>query len=135
VSTPANLADRYGRPADARAVRRSRRRVALIAGSLVALLVAWILWTDQLGFGPTTTWEDTTHTLVNDSTVTVEFRLTATPGHQVACAIQAQDKAFTVVGWKVVVYPASTQSVRSFTESVTTIGPATTGLVGQCWLT
>jgi len=109
--------------------------VAVIAGTLIALLVAWILWTDQLGFGPKVTWEDTGHSLVSANAITVEFRLTATPGHQVACAIQAQDKAFTVVGWKVVLYPASTERVRSFNESVTTIGPATTGLVGQCWLT
>ena len=135
MSTPENLADRYGRPTDARAARRTRRRVSIIAGSIIALFIAWALWTDQLGFGPKVTWQDTSNSIVNDSTVTVEFRLTATPGHQVACAIQAQDRAFTVVGWKVVVYPASTESVRSFTETVTTIGPATTGLVGQCWLT
>lgn len=135
MSTSANLADRYGRPTDARGARKTRRTVSIIAGSLLALFIAWILWTDQLGFGPQVSWKDTSNIIVNDSTVEVEFTLTATPGHEVACAIQAQDRSFVTVGWKVVVYPASPERLRKITETVSTIGLPTTGLVGQCWLT
>lgn len=135
MTSESNLNDRYGRRPDAQSSRRGRIIIASIAGGILLAWLAWILATDQLGLGPRVTWNDTGHSLVSSSEVRVDYTVDATPGREVACAIQAQDKSFTIVGWKVFVLPASEQRIRSFSHSVTTMGQATTGLVAQCWLT
>ena len=135
MSTDSNLNDRYGRKANVNSARRFR---ILITTFVVAVIVAWVTWilvTDQLGFGPKVSWTDTGHSLLSSSEVRVDYAIDATPGREVACAIQAQDKTFTIVGWKVVVLPPSSERVRTFSDAVTTMGQATTGLVAQCWLT
>ena len=70
-----------------------------------------------------------------DCQVSVMFDLTVTEGHEAACAIQALNPDFAIVGWKVFVYPPSTERIRQITETITTSEFATTGLVYSCWLT
>lgn len=135
MSTDSALDDRYGRKTDAHTVRR--RRILLI--SLVAAVLlswfAWILLTDQLGLGPKVAWTDTGHSIISSTEVRVDYAVEATTGREVACALQAQDKSFTIVGWKVVILPPSSDRIRVFSDTLTTMGQATTGLVAQCWLT
>ena len=135
MTSESNLNDRYGRRADAQSSRQGRILIITLASILLGAGAIWMFSTDQLGLGPKVTWTDTGHSLLSSTEVRVDYTIDATPGRQVACAIQAQDKGFTVVGWKVVLLPASEQRMRSFSETLTTIGQATTGLVAQCWLT
>jgi hypothetical protein len=58
-----------------------------------------------------------------------------TPGHEFACAIEAMNTGFAIVGWKVFTYPASDELTQTLQESVKTTEPATTGFVSSCWLT
>lgn len=128
------LDDRYGR---SRAVRSPRQRRLLVIGITTLSAVAiiwWLLWTDVLGLNATVVARDTGHSLVSDTRVSVDFDLTVTEGREAACAVQALNPDFAVVGWKVFVYPASTERLRQITETVVTSEPATTGLVYSCWL-
>lgn len=135
MSTENILADRYGRAATPRGPIRRNLGVIITSAVIIVGLVIWAITTDVLGFGPSTEARDLGFKDLTATSVTVEFELTATPGHEVACAIQAQNTAFAIVGWKVFVYPASEQRIRDMTETIKTSQPATTGLVYQCWLT
>ena len=129
------LEDRYGRSRTARNPRRRRIVIAAIAIVTVGAVIWWLLWTDVLGLNPSVTYRDTGHSLISDSQVSVTFDLTVTEGRESACAVQALNPDFAVVGWKVFVYPASTERIRQMTETITTSEFATTGLVYSCWLT
>ena len=135
MSTENTLADRYGRSANPRGPIRRNLNVIIPSIVIIIGLVIWGASTDVLGFGPKAEVRDLGYSNLTDSSVTVQFELTATPGREVACAVQAQNTAFAIVGWKVFVYPPSTQRIRDIEETIKTSQPATTGLVYQCWLT
>ncbi|GAA1763842.1 DUF4307 domain-containing protein [Agromyces humatus] len=128
------LAARYGRT---RANRR-RDRVLLIAGAAFAaiVLLAWVVWAGLDGQKPQVEVTDTGHRLINDErAVEVSWNLSVPPGNDTACVVQALNEDFTVVGWKVIDVPASTQHIRSLTETVRVAQEANTGLIYRCWLT
>ena len=135
MSTENTLADRYGRSANPRGPIRRNLNVIIPSIVIIIGLVIWGASTDVLGFCPKAEVRDLGYSNLTDSSVTVKFELTATPGREVACAVQAQNTAFAIVGWKVFVYPPSTQRIRDIEETIKTSQPATTGLVYQCWLT
>ena len=135
MSTENTLADRYGRPATPRGPIRRNLGVIITSAVIIIAVVVWGITTDALGFGPKAEARDLGYNSLTDTSVTVEFELTATPGHEVACAVQAQNTAFAIVGWKVFVYPPSEQRIRDISETIITSQPATTGLVYRCWLT
>lgn len=129
------LEDRYGRSRTAPNPRRRRWIIGAISIVTLAATIAWLLWTDVLGLKPSVVYRDTGHSLISDSQVSVKFDLTVTEGLEAACAIQALNPEFAVVGWKVFVYPPSTERIRQISETITTSEFATTGLVYSCWLT
>jgi len=131
----ATLEDRYGRSRTATHPRRRRLVIAAAAVVIIGAVIWWLLWTDVLGLNPSVVSRDTGHSLVSDSQVSVSFDLTVTPGRSAACAVQALNPDFAIVGWKVFVYPPSTERIRQITETITTSEAATTGLVYSCWLT
>jgi hypothetical protein len=135
MSTENTLADRYGRSSEPRGPIRRNLGVIITSAVIIIGVTLWGISTDALGFGPKAETRDLGYTNLTESSITVKFELTATPGHEVACAIQAQNTAFAIVGWKVFVYPASDQRIRDIEETIKTSQPATTGLVYQCWLT
>ena len=125
---------RYGRSR----TRRTRDRLLLIGGAVVVaiVLVAWVVWAGLDGQKPQIEVTDTGHRLVNDErAVEVSWNLSVPPGNDTACIVQALNEDFTVVGWKVVDVPASTQHIRSLTETVRIAQEANTGLIYRCWLT
>lgn len=129
------LNERYGR---SQKVANPRRRKAIlwsVAALTVGAIIAWLLWTDILGLKPSVVYRDTGHALISDSQVSVSFDVTVKDGREAACAIQALNPDFAVVGWKIFVYPPSTERIRQITETITTSEFATTGLVYSCWLT
>lgn len=101
---------------------------------LAALLTAWIIWANPFAFGDAVDAKDLTHSLIGKSTVSIQFQLTAQPGRKAACALKAMDDQFSIVGWRVIEFPASTEFIRTFSEEVNTVKPAVTGLVASCWL-
>ena len=131
VTTKEELAERYGR-----AQRPIRRRLFWIAVTGVAALsVAALAWLtvsnsfDDVGF------DETGFELVDARTVTVSFQATPPAGAAFACAVQALDEDFGIVGWRVVEYPGSEETTRAFVETIPTVAQATTGTVKVCWVT
>jgi hypothetical protein len=122
-----SLEQRYGAP------RRPRRGWwALGIGAVVAVALIWMVW---VTFGnPTIETRDITATVNSESReMTVSWSVTAQPGTRLACAVQALNRDFQVVGWKVVDIPASSEFTRQFSETFRTAMTPQTGLVYACW--
>jgi Domain of unknown function (DUF4307) len=98
------------------------------------VLTAWIVWAGLLGENAKLEANDTGHVIVSDSLVTVRFDVTVNPGAKVGCALEALNGSFTVVGWKLISLPASSERTRAFSEDVRTSEQAVTGLIYRCWL-
>ncbi len=131
MSSP-SLDERYGRT---RAVSRSRRVFAIaVAGAFAVVLIAWVVWAALDGDSANIEFRDVAHEIIDDSSVSVTWQVTAEPGSSVTCAVKAMNESFTDVGWKVVQLPASTERTRVFTEQVRTTELAVTGLIYRCWL-
>ncbi len=102
--------------------------------AVVVAVVAWFGWSTLTNPANGVRADDTAFHL-EDRAVTVSFQLTAPAGTAVACAVEALDEEYGVVGWKIVEIPASDAHIRAFTETVPTLAKATTGLVNSCWVT
>lgn len=122
---------RYGR--SVRRTRRTRRTVLSLAVIGAVVLTAFLVWAALANTGASIQATDTAHDIHGSTSVDVSFALVADPGTRVACALEAQDERFAVVGWRVVVLPASEEQRRAVTETVRTIGTPVTGFVSQCW--
>jgi Domain of unknown function (DUF4307) len=132
---PALVSDldlRYGRTPR----RKLQRRwfVIGVAVVFVVALVAWLVWAGLLGAAAQLETSDTGHVIVSDSLVSVRFAVTVDPGTKVGCALEALDESFTVVGWKLIDLPVSSNRTRTFSEDVRTSEQAVTGLIYRCWL-
>ncbi len=130
MTTQQVLDDRYGR----RASRGRRRLRWIIVGVVIAAAVAVIAWITIGNPANQVHGEATAFTVPDDRTVTLTLQLTAPLGAKVACAVEALDEDFGVVGWRVLEFEASDAPTRSFDETIPTLARATTGLVNACWL-
>ncbi len=124
---------RYGRtPGD----RRRRRWIIVIAAVVfAATFTAWVVWAGLDNGQGALDARDIGHRLVDDRTVSVTWEVSVAAGTEVSCALQAQNEAHGIVGWKIVDLPASDAYTRRFTETVKTAQRAVTGLIYRCWLT
>ena len=130
MTTQQKLDSRYGRTSPA------RRRGWMVASSAVAaVVVALFAWMTIAAAADDVHVDATGYAVVDEHTVEVNFQITAPPGRDVACALEAQDEEHGVVGWRVVEFPASEDHASAFVETVPTISEATTGLVNACWVT
>jgi hypothetical protein len=134
VSIPDDLAaTRYG--ATAGRVRRTRVIVISVAAAFVAVFGAWLWWGGLLEPPAQIEVTDIGHQVLDDRSVTVTWQFSAEPGATAACAVQALNSTFGVVGWRVVTLPAADVRTREFTEVIRTSEEAVTGLIYRCWLT
>lgn len=131
MTTQAELDDRYGRTTDP--VRRRLLWGALIA--VAVLGVGWLGWTTVSNTIDAISVDDLGYEVRDEHTVEVSFQFTAPAGRSVACALQALDQEFGVVGWKIVQYEGDGSHRMRHTETVPTVAEATTGLVESCWVT
>ncbi|UOE45697.1 DUF4307 domain-containing protein [Agromyces larvae] len=135
ASAPSSAAldARYGRTRP----NRTRDRLLIVGAAVFAaiVIVAWVVWAGLDGSTPQVQATDLAHELLPDErAVEVTWKLSVPPGTETACAIQALNEDYTVVGWKIVEIPASDAPIRNFTERVRTAMEANTGLVAQCWV-
>lgn len=123
---------RYGRTPQ----RQRRDRIALIAAGILfaVVLVAWIVWAGWDNDRGNLEAQDVAHSVMGDSSVSVTWQVSVKAGTTVSCALQAQNEAHAIVGWKIVDIPASTTFNTRYQEVVRTSQQAVTGLIYQCWL-
>ena len=127
-----SLDARYGRtPA---ASRRRRLFGIVVMGAFAVALGAWLIWAGLLSPAANIEFRDVGHEIVDERLVAVTWQVTAEPGSDVRCAVEALNEGFTVVGWKVVELPPSDQRTRTLTEQLVTTELAVTGLIYRCWL-
>lgn len=127
-----DLSARYG----SREATGKRDKILLVVAALV-LLACFVVW--LVFFGPFAakaglSWDDTGNAKVDDRTAEISWTLTVEPGTETSCALQVQNEAHAIVGWKIIDIPASQERTRSFTEQVRTVQPGVTGLIYRCWL-
>ena len=124
---------RYGRTRS----RRVRDRWLFLGGIVVmlAVVVAWVFWAGWTNNQADLETTDTGYTITDAHHVRITFTVNTPTGTPVTCALQALDSSFAVVGWRVVSYPASSQRVTSYTETIRTTEQSNTGLINTCWLT
>ncbi|TFD28340.1 DUF4307 domain-containing protein [Cryobacterium cryoconiti] len=133
MTVSSNLDTRYGRAPNRGT--RDRRVLHIIAGSLAAVLVAFVVWVGLGASEPLIETRDIRHSIIDENTVSVTFEASIPVGRSASCAVQALNETFTVVGWKIVDLPASTIYSRSTTTDVRTTEQSNTGLIYRCWLT
>jgi hypothetical protein len=108
--------------------------LVIAGGAFVLVFGAWLLWAGLLGQAASLESRTLGYEIVGDSMVEVQFALTVEPGEEAACAVEALNATFGIVGWKVVDIPPSEQRTRTFTEEVRTTELAVSGLIYRCWL-
>lgn len=133
VPEAAGIAARYGRTP---AKKRRDRLIYLVAGAAAAIVVvAWVLWAGLDQAGGTLDAEDKGSTIVDARTVSISYQVSMPVGQTASCALQVQNEAHGIVGWRIVKVPASTRYTTSYTQTVLSSEPGVTGLIYRCWLT
>jgi len=130
VTTQAELDERYGR---ARGGRLRARWLAVAAVAVAA--IGWLAWTTVAAAMDDVGVDDLGFHVADEHTVEVSFQFTAPAGRDVACALEALDEDFGVVGFTVFEYPAGGSHAQQHRETIPTVAEATTGLVNSCWVT
>ena len=127
MTTALELDERYG--------RTRRRRLPWIIGIIVAIGIVgafgWMIVAQAMNSVDA---DDLGFEVVDEHSVTVRFQVTGGQDKDVACALEALDEEFGIVGWKVIEIPASEDHQQEFSASIPTVGEATTGLVNACWV-
>ena len=129
----AALDARYGRTPQ----RRRRDRIILVVAGIIfaVVLIAWVVWAGLDSDRGDINAQDVAHSIIDNSSVSVTWQLSVKEGTAVSCALQAQNEAHAIVGWKIVHIPASIDFNNRYKEVVRTSQQAVTGLIYQCWLT
>ena len=129
----AALDARYGRSPG----KRRRDRWIAIGGAIAVAVVigAWVIWAglDLAGGGLDSS--DIGHKVLNDRSVSISYQVSMPPGSTASCALEVENEAHAIVGWKVVDIPASTATTNAFTNIVRSSELGVTGLIYRCWLT
>ena len=127
-----DLDARYGRT---RQKSRRDRTIAWIGAiAFVIVFTAWVVWVAFDGSGDTIGSRDVGHKVIDDRTVSISYDVSMPPGTTARCALQVQNDAHSIVGWKVVDIPASDSHTQAFTDTVRTTQLGVTGLIYRCWL-
>ena len=126
------LDERYGRTVGGE--RRTRRILIAGAITLAAILTAGVVWGGLSGTSATLETRELGYADATDTSITVQWEVSAPPGTAVECALQALNSSFGIVGWTIVEIPPSTDRTRAFAQTVRTSEPAVTGLPYRCWL-
>lgn len=128
-----SLATRYGRTPQKK--RRDRLVYGVAALAAAVVVIAWVIWAGLDQAGGTLDAQDIGSTITSDRSVSISYQVSMPQGRTASCALQVQNEAHGIVGWKIVKVPASTFYTRSYTQVVQSSEVGVTGLIYQCWLT
>lgn len=127
MTTARELDERYG--------RTGRRPLPwIIGGALAVAVVVFFSWMTVAQQMKAVDAADLGFTVVDAHSVDLRFQFTAPRGEDVACAVEALDVEFGVVGWRIIEFTASESHTQSAQVSIPTVAKATTGLVKSCWV-
>jgi hypothetical protein len=133
VESNAELRSRYGRSAP----RRLKERWWLLIGAAAVLAIfgIWAAWAGWIptGSAPALTSTSGAANVRGEHDLQLTFSVETDPGNTVACALEAVDTNFTIVGWKVVVHRV-TERDSAYTVNIRTTHTSATGDISQCWL-
>lgn len=124
------LAERYGR-------KRSRsidRRIAWIAVIIALAVGAWVLFFGNWKEGTELEFRDLNYSVIDNRSVQIDFEISAPPGSQVVCALEALSTSFSQLGWKIIEVPVSDKRTQRLSETLVTTARATTGHAQLCWI-
>lgn len=121
------LSQRYGEK------QSNPKRTRLLTVIGIALLTAIAAWFGFANYSPLS-YQDIGFRVINNTTVEVDFEVTAPAGTVAICDIQALNNSFAQVGWVELILPASESSTNRHTVTLTTTELAVTGLVDECRL-
>ncbi len=131
-SAPQSLDERYGRTPGS---ERRTRTLMIIAGVIFSLVfTAWVVWGGLSGTNASIETRELGYAAVTDTSIDVRWEVSAAPGVEVTCAIQALNESFGIVGWRIVELGASATRTRVFIETIRTAEPPVTALPYRCWL-
>jgi hypothetical protein len=137
MTAPTRVSDaideRYGRSKST----RKRNRWLLVGGAiaLAAILIAWTVWAGLDQNSGNLDSQDIGQTIVNSRTVNISYQVSMPIGSTASCALQVQNEAHAIVGWKIVTIPASHQFTNTYQSIVKSTELGVSGLIYQCWLT
>ncbi len=131
-TTQQRLDERYGRTAGAE--RRTRRLMTIAGVIFAAVFTAWVVWGGLSGTNAELETRDLGYANITDTSIDVRWEISAAPGTDVSCAIQALNESFGIVGWRIFDLPSSTERTRVFVETLRTAERPVTGLPYRCWL-
>ncbi|UNK69882.1 DUF4307 domain-containing protein [Microbacterium sp. H1-D42] len=127
MTTARELDERYG--------RKGRRPLPWIIGGVLAVaVIVFFGWTTVAKQMNAVDAADLGFTVVDTHSVDLRFQFTAPRGADVACAVEALDVEFGVVGWKIVEFSGNESHTQGVQVSIPTVAEATTGLVKSCWV-
>jgi hypothetical protein len=132
AETP-TIAARYGRTPERK--RRVRWIYIGAAAAAAALLTGWAVWSGLDQVSGTVNAVDGGSTILSDRSVSISYQVSMPPGDTASCALQVQNEAHAIVGWRIVKIPASTRSTTTHTHVVLSSERGVTGLIYSCWLT
>ncbi len=132
TETQTRLDERYGRTP--RSSRNNKAMGIVAAVGFAAVLGAWLWWGGVLQAPSQLQYRDVAHTIVNETEVSVSYEVTAAPGTEVTCAVQALSASYGIVGWRIVEIQMSDRWTRVFDTTLRTSEPAVTGLLYECWV-
>jgi len=106
----------------------------IIAGTIALLIVGAYGWMTYAQSMNSVDADDLGYEVVDEHSVTLRFQVTTTHGRDIACAVEALDEEFGVVGWKIVEIIGADEHSQQVDTVIPTVGEATTGLVKSCWV-
>ncbi|KAD3515500.1 DUF4307 domain-containing protein [Arthrobacter yangruifuii] len=98
---------------------------------LGAVGVAWASFPSSTG---TVTSKDVGFTFPEDGLVAVDFQVDKSAGSTAACAVQALNESYAVVGWKTVVLGPEAPDSSTHQVVLRIDSPAVNGGVNTCWI-
>lgn len=128
AQTSDRVSDRYGA-----APRRTRRWIPIALGIVVVIAGLIVAYVGYRSYGPQDIQPDELgYDLVDDSTVTVHFKVTRKhPGQPVVCVVRGMDTEGSEVGRREVLVPGSNSGTVELTTPVrTTARPANGNIYG-----
>lgn len=133
---PSQIAERYGR--SPRQLRQNRRRVAVIASTLMLLLLGWLVWVNFTGANQLSP-KTTAYQILGSGQVLVTFVIEKPTNQGVTCALKALKQDYGIVGYREVSLSgdgSNSATIEQVTKQVLikTTEQAVTGLVDRCWI-